>query len=149
MNRPRRPEHEVATLETDDRLPSGPWTGFYIQWGRKGPQELGLTFSEGIITGGGGDAAGAFVVAEVYDTETGRCSMTKRYPGQHTVEYDGFIDHNGIWGRWVIRYAPMMRDDRGHFHIWPLGMNAGMADEAAEEVPVAIAVGGGEFASGT
>lgn len=134
MSRTRRPEHEVATLETDDRLPSGPWTGFYIQWGRKGPQELGLTFSEGVITGGGGDAAGAFVVSGTYDTETGRCAMVKRYPG-YQVEYDGYIDHNGIWGRWVIRYKPFMADDRGHFHIWPAGRKAEKVDEAAAVVP--------------
>ena len=114
------PRTMPVDVETDSRLPSGPWTGFYIQWGLRGRQDLGLEFRGGIIEGGGRDGGGMFVVRGTYDAAAGRCAMVKRYDG-YQVEYDGYVDDHGIWGRWVIRYAPMMADDRGHFHIWPMG----------------------------
>ena len=133
-----RPEPE--DLETDSRLPSGPWTGFYIQWGMRGRQDLGLKFRHGLITGGGRDNGGLFTVRGTYDTEEGRCALSKRYDG-YEVEYDGYIDDNGIWGRWTIRYEPAAPDDKGHFHIWPLGDAEAHAERAQAEVPLSASSG--------
>ncbi len=128
------PDTEITDLETDGRLPSGPWEGFYIQWGSRGRQDLGLTFRSGEVLGGGSDGGGPFAVTGRYDALTGRCSMAKKY-ADYQVEYDGYIDDNGIWGRWVIRYWPRAADDKGHFHIWPVGRGAESAESLRAETP--------------
>ncbi len=134
MARPGQPHDDLETdLETDDRFPSGPWIGFYIQWGQRGRQDLNLTFREGVIGGVGRDAAGDFGVRGTYDVESGRCGLVKTYP-THRVEYDGNAEGNGIWGTWRIRGVGY--DDTGGFHIWPLAMGEGMAEHVEAEVPV-------------
>ena len=106
-----------AAAETDDRFPSGPWTGYYHQWGTQARQRLGLNFSNGAISGVGRDPGGDFSIRGVYDTQTGKVSLVKVYDA-HRVEYDGLADGDGIGGGWTIRY-PFSVTDRGQFRIWP------------------------------
>jgi hypothetical protein len=95
-----RHDDDKPSLETDERFVSGPWRGFYVQWGTRGKQELSLTFFDGQIVGDGADPAGDFRVRGGYDIETGKVWMHKVYP-EHTVEYDGHAEpgkDKGIWG---------------------------------------------------
>jgi hypothetical protein len=125
-----RPELES---ETDDRFPSCCWTGFYIQWGQRGKQDLILSFAGGKIFGEGADSGGEFMVRGTYDTENGRVEMTKRYDA-HTVEYDGQASQAGIMGRWQIRYLALT--DRGEFHIWPITSGSADAMRTEAEAPL-------------
>ncbi len=106
-------------VETDDRFPSGPWTGFFL-WpavpGRH-QMELRLTFRQGTLTGEGRDRVGEFLMRGRYQLEDGKCWWTKSYLGRHDVFYQGFNEGRGIWGTWEIR-----NDSKGGFHIWPEGM---------------------------
>src|SRR5262249_17278243 len=112
-------EADRATLETDPRFPSGPWTGFFLQRQIPGRHlmELKLTFRQGALTGEGRDWVGRFSVRGRYTVEEGKCYWTKRYLGKHDVFYQGFNEGKGIWGTWEI-----LSDSRGGFHIWPEGM---------------------------
>jgi hypothetical protein len=111
----------TAGLESDDRFPSGPWEGFFLQpmltkdrvW-----MELILTFREGTVTGEGRDRVGKFVVRGRYTTDDGKCWFSKRYIGKHDVHYSGFNEGKGIWGVWELITPPW----RGGFHVWPVGM---------------------------
>lgn len=107
----------APTLEPDDRFPSGPWTGYYHQWGTQSRQRLALAFSNGSISGVGRDPAGDFSIRGSYSTDSGKASLVKLYP-TYKVEYDGLADGDGITGRWCINY-PFGLADRGQFHIWP------------------------------
>src|SRR5262249_16486463 len=89
-------------LETHDPFPSGPWLAYFLQWKRQSRTELALTFSDGIITGTGGDRVGQFVVRGRYQTSDGKCWWTKRYLGMHAVTYQGWSEGQGIWGLWEI-----------------------------------------------
>jgi len=40
--------------------------------------------------------------------------------GAHSVEYTGYADENGIWGKWSIK-----KGRAGEFHIWPKKKGAG------------------------
>src|SRR5215212_158901 len=79
-------------VEPDERFPSGPWTGFFLQAplppGRHG-MDLHLTFRAGTIRG----------------------------VGRHGVAYRGYNEGKGIWGTWEL--PPF---GHGGFHIWPLAM---------------------------
>jgi len=120
--------------EVDSRFPSGRWVGQYIQFGQRTKQELSLVFSDGVVEGGGNDPVGWFAVKGTYDILSGRVRMSKRYPGMHTVEYDGTAElKHGIWGLWEIL---MDAGNRGGFQLWPLGMGQGTAEELAEEAPI-------------
>src|SRR2546423_4403863 len=112
-----------ATLETDPRFPSGPWTGFFLQPQIPGRHlmELSLTFSSGAITGAGRDWVGHFIVRGRYDLADGKCHWTKRYVGKHDVFYRGFNEGKGIWGRWELTVYGV--SVHGGFHIWPEGMD--------------------------
>jgi hypothetical protein len=129
---PRPPE-----VETDERFPSGPWKGFFLQSPFAGRQwmELHLTFRQGVMTGEGRDWVGPFVMRGRYETESGKCWWSKRYLGRHDVAYQGYNEGKGIWGVWEITVPPL----HGGFHIWPVAMGdptqARLAAEA--EVPVA------------
>jgi hypothetical protein len=105
--------------ELDDRFPSGPWTGFYLERAVPGRHwmELRLSFSQGRIRAHGRDRIGAFTFTGRYDVRDGTCHWTKRYVGRHDVAYQGYNEGRGIWGVWEI--PPRMR---GGFHIWPVGM---------------------------
>jgi hypothetical protein len=128
MNQP-----EQASLETDPRFPSGPWTGFFVQThlapGRYS-MELLLTFRQGTMTGEGRDVVGRFLVRGRYEVQDGRCHWTKRYLGGHDVFYQGFNEGKGIWGTWVL---PDTSSVKGGFHIWPEGMPDPTKSQLTEE----------------
>jgi hypothetical protein len=124
-------------LEQDDRFPSGPWTGFYLERRTPGRQwmELRLTFSGGRIRGNGRDRVGAFTFTGSYDLRDGTCHWTKRYIGRHDVAYRGFNEGKGIWGVWDI--PPYFR---GGFHIWPVGMSDPTGQGQTEQVEEPVEV---------
>jgi hypothetical protein len=98
-------------------FPSGPWIGFYVynhaQQARH-RMDLGLTFANGRITGGGSDDLGKFVISGRFNSKDGTCHWAKMYVGMHDVYYKGYREKRGIWGTWEITFAT------GGFHIWPL-----------------------------
>ena len=119
-NTPKQEQHPL--------FPSGEWEGFYIY--TSGPSadqhkmNFCLNFQDGIVEGSGSDDVNAFTWNGTYDTESLTCSMIKTYPW-HTVDYQGRVDENGIWGHWYIGTY------QGGFHIWP---KAPATEKAAEEV---------------
>ena len=120
-------------VEPDDRFPSGPWEGYFLQRqtdGAKRLMELDLTFRAGRVTGHGRDGIGAFTLTGGYDTAEGKAWWTKRYP-THDVFYQGYAESKGIWGLWEIKQF-----DRDGFHIWPKGSAAGQAQSERREAPV-------------
>jgi hypothetical protein len=100
----------------DVRLPSGVWSGFYLedQRPRRGWMHLYLTFEDGVIAGEGTDYVGPWNISGSYDAGTGYCHWVKQYLGKHQVVYDGKVTDNGIEGVWNIRNWL-----NGQFHIWP------------------------------
>ena len=126
-----------SVREVDARFPSGFWTGYWQQRGRRGRMEMGLTFAGGKLFGEGRDAVGDFAVSGGYDAERGHCAMLKTYLGQHDVHYDGRAAEKGIVGIWRIVY-PDRTIDAGDFHIWPVGRGGTthLREETSE--PVAI-----------
>jgi len=140
-----------AGLETDNRFPSGEWTGFFLQKIVPGKSwmELRLTFKKGLMAGDGRDWVGKFVFKGRYDVETGKCWWTKSYLGKHSIAYQGFNEGKGIWGVWEWE-----KFDRGGFHIWPIAMGdptviklaveaelpaeSEATSEVLEEVPVGV-----------
>jgi hypothetical protein len=133
---------EQATLETDPRFPSGPWTGFFLQRLVPGRHlmELRLTFRHGEMTGDGRDWVGKFVLRGRYNVADGRCYWTKRYLGKHDVFYQGFNEGKGIWGTWEIPPSNLFGVQRGGFHIWPEGMPDPTHPHLAEEAELPIGV---------
>jgi len=135
-------------VEQDERFPSGPWTGFFLQKLGSGRHwmELNLMFRSGKITGDGRDWVGQFAITGRYSTQNGTCRWVKRYLGKHDVSYEGYNEGRGIWGLWNIDVPPL----RGGFHIWPLGMpdptQNGLSEEAGIPVP-ADTLGVSEFAT--
>lgn len=115
----RKPLDEKSHLETDDRFPTGPWIGYFLQPGfsSRFEMQLVLEFQQGRMTGEGEDYVGRFLIRGRYDTEEGKCVWTKQYIGQHAVYYEGYNEGRGIWGTWDI---PQVWS--GGFHIWPEGM---------------------------
>jgi hypothetical protein len=140
-------EHAAdPTLEQDDRFPSGPWDGFYLQPGLAGRQtmELFLTFRDGKLRGEGRDVIGEFLITGTYERESGKCWWSKRYVGKHDVAYAGYNEGRGIWGVWE-----MSSTFKGGFHIWPHGQRNGESQSTEEEVdtPAMMSSGGNEFES--
>jgi len=109
------------TTETHPLFPSGEWEGFYTY--EEGPAAqrsmmyFTLYFENKVVTGGGSDNVGSFVWKGTYDTQALWCKMTKHYV-THTVDYDGHVDENGIWGKWTISLRSFVYSTGG-FHIWP------------------------------
>ena len=100
---------------SDELFPSGPWTGFYQYGPRdKHVMDLSLAFTNGRMTGDGGDDVGRFTIKGRYDSSSRECFWMKTYPGSHMVFYWGYREGKGIWGRWEIAM-----DCHGGFHIWP------------------------------
>lgn len=114
-----------------DELPSGDWTGYYIQWGQRSRQDMFLSFTDGRVSGAGADPVAAFNVRGGYDPESGRVWMTKSYPGAHQVHYLGARDGRGIAGRWEISGT-----DTGTFRLWPVAYGEGEAAVEEVEEPV-------------
>ena len=112
--------------ETDERFPSGPWVGFWLQRplaGRQWMREVYLRFADGKVSGFGSDWVGEFSFRGTYDLKTGRVALRKDYVGSHTVRYDGQNENDGqwLWGIWTLR--DVLGSDRGGFHLWPKGVN--------------------------
>ncbi|MEO6811985.1 MAG: hypothetical protein ABI353_22985 [Isosphaeraceae bacterium] len=128
---PSEPRAEPP-VEQDDRFPSGPWTGFFLEAalppGRHW-MELTLTFREGEVRGDGRDRVGEFLIRGKYQLSDGKCWWSKRYIGRHDVAYDGYNEGKGIWGTWEIPNTL-----RGGFHIWPLGMSDPTVQRLAEHL---------------
>ena len=105
--------------EVDDRFPTGEWIGFYAQPDsrQRHVMELILEFAQDRISGMGDDPVGEFTINGEYDTKTAKCSWTKQYAGQHSVEYAGQARERGIVGRWSIPGQPAFWC--GPFFIWP------------------------------
>lgn len=106
-------------VETDERFPSGPWIGFFLQREIPGKHrmDLTLTFKDGLVDGFGRDWVGKFRFVGRYQVDDGRCFLTKQYLGSHQVQYIGYNEGRGIWGTWEIPgYS------KGGFRIWPEGM---------------------------
>ena len=113
-------------------LPSGYWSGFYVY--RNDPKrhemQIMLDFKNGVITGDGQDDVGAFTFKGTYDLNSMTCQFIKFY-SRHSINYQGQIDENGIWGKWfnVVNKPPQMNEEvfkaivnemgSGGFHIWP------------------------------
>ena len=116
-------DSHAATLETDPRFPSGPWTGFFLQPLLPGRHlmELQITFHNGELRGDGRDWVGRFGLRGRYSTADGKCYWTKRYVGKHDVFYKGFNEGRGIWGVWEMPHITDPTLGRGGFHIWPEG----------------------------
>jgi hypothetical protein len=73
-----------------------------VGWGRQPMLALRLQFDARSISGSGHDIVGLFTFAGMID-EQGRVAMVKHYLGQHTVEYLGNYDGEGLmWGHWRI-----------------------------------------------
>jgi hypothetical protein len=127
------PDVQIADpdQEADDRFPSGPWEGYFLQPELPGRQtmELILKFREGQISGEGRDFVGPFLVTGSYERESGKCWWSKRYLGRHDVAYQGYNEGRGIWGVWEISSS-----FKGGFHIWPHGQGNGQSQEVSEEV---------------
>jgi hypothetical protein len=115
---------DVPALETDVNFPSGPWTGFFLQWWKPGrhPMAIDLVFENGELWATGSDAVGPFTFQGDYDLADGKCRWVKQYLGKHRVTYSGNNEGEGIWGVWEIRFLAGLYQDQGVFHIWPQGM---------------------------
>jgi len=100
-----------------------------------------LDFPGGRVTGTGSDPVGAYSWTGTYDTKAGTCSLKKTYSGRHSVEYKGYADENGIWGKWSIWIVVA----RGDFHIWPKKKGVGGGSEKENQ---AVAVGSREMVVG-
>ncbi len=103
------------SVESHPLFPSGDWEGFYLyRWsGFRHMMAFTLDFREGTVSGHGCDDIAPFNWSGIYDVDQLRCRMTKHY-ATHTVEYDGYVDENGIWGTWTIGQG-----FSGGFHLWP------------------------------
>lgn len=124
-----------SPVEPDERFPSGPWEGFFLQpmlTSKKSWMELVLTFRGGVMSGTGRDWVGDFVVTGRYSVEDGKCHWTKRYLKKHDVFYSGFNEGKGIWGVWELASPPW----KGGFHIWPVGMGDPTQQRLAAEADV-------------
>jgi hypothetical protein len=123
----------MPSTEQHPHFPSGDWEGFYTdpRGSRpRGEMSMTLDFSGGTITGSGSDPVGAYAWTGSYDTKAETCTLRKTYVGKHSVEYSGYADENGIWGKWNIRNL-----SAGGFHIWPKKHGSGSdSEEEKEEV---------------
>ena len=104
------------SLETDPRLTSGEWCGFFVESHRseRGWMHLFMTFVDGQIKSEGTDYVGPWHFEGTYDLNSGKCQWIKKYRGLHNVYYDGTVGEDGIKGTWEIKGF-----STGPFHIWP------------------------------
>jgi len=80
--------------------------------------DLHLRFRNGRIDGEGADGLDTFVISGNYDVQKQECCWQKIYPTRPAVDYQGYREGKGIWGRWTLSNA------KGGFHIWPLSDGA-------------------------
>ena len=109
-------------------FPSGDWTGYYLQEGRR-RHDMFLSFRDGRLSGAGQDTVGLFCVRGAYDADTREVWWNKTYPGSHDVFYRGWREPRGIVGNWEIEDT-----FTGGFRIWPLGEGEGETREAIEQL---------------
>ncbi|MDX2039336.1 MAG: hypothetical protein SFX72_21995 [Isosphaeraceae bacterium] len=141
-NDPTSPADAELGLETDDRFPSGEWTGFFLQPVLPGKHwmELHLRFRDGKIEGDGRDFVGEFLFKGRYDLEDGRCWWTKSYLLKHSIAYQGYNEGKGIWGTWEWEAGW-----KGGFRIWPLSMGDPTLARLSAEVEVPVEAEAGEL----
>ena len=125
----------------DPDFPSGPWTGFWLEPARH-RQDMNLAFANGVLRGRGSDGIGWFLIVGRYDPETRKVWWTKTYPGSHDVHYEGYREHQGIWGVWSVAALAGTITFRGGFRIWPRGHGEGDARSAHAEEGEPLAVVG-------
>ncbi len=123
---------KTEDLETHPFLPSGEWEGFYCYDNTPLQHKMfiELTFKKGKISGSGIDDIDPFTWKGDYSLDTFKIAMIKTY-STHTVNYQGDIDENGIWGMW--NFTESSREYRGGFHIWPKKQKSEENSEALEE----------------
>lgn len=108
------------------------WTGFYLESHRgKGWMNMRLQFQNGILKGEGVDYVGTWHLGGSYSLDDQSCSWTKRYLGQHDVQYAGLISDVGIMGQWDIEGMVSNK-----FHIWPVSMTHIQQNYLEAEDPV-------------
>lgn len=120
--------------DLEQELPSGRWVGFYDypHDRRRHRMDLRLEITTGRISGTGIDPVGRFVISgRVHEDR--RVNWVKTYLGRHDVLYEGFADHNGIWGTWEI--PPWTT---GGFRIWPAQWGEGFARKMEESAPIDV-----------
>jgi hypothetical protein len=134
------PQMHPGKLEADPRFPSGPWTGFFLQYWLPGRHttNLEMTAANGQLTSTGRDWVGPYTMDGTYDLATGRCEFTKQYLGKHRVQYRGVNNGHGIWGVWEIRALGGLIRDKGGFHIWPEGSDAPEESDRTEQAVLEI-----------
>ncbi len=132
-------ENDPASVELDPRFPSGPWTGFFLQYWFPGRNttDLALTCRDGELEGEGRDWVGPYTIHGSYDVVTGRCEWTKKYLSRHSIAYRGVNDGHGIWGVWELPQLGGLFVDRGGFHIWPEGTDVSEASDRTEQAVLA------------
>ena len=132
-------------VESDARFPSGPWSGFYLQYDHRQGKRVDLEFANGRVSGLGGDPVGPFTVRGGYELERGTLHWHKTYPGRaYTVFYRGYAERDAedrvtVWGTWEIPGQP----HRGGFQLWP-GRGHGVdghVDPVEEDRPIAAFAG--------
>jgi hypothetical protein len=105
-----------------------------LNWGRQQMSDLYLEFSAGAISGSGADVVGPFLFKGKIDAQ-GQVAMTKDYVGQHSVDYRGNYDGEGLlWGQW--RVAGMT--DRWLIRLKPKRAMATHAAETAEDASALV-----------
>ena len=110
-------KNNKLNLEQHPLFPSGEWEGFYSYTpSDKHQMKTSLIFKKCTIKGLGSDDIGEFTWKGIYNKDELTCSLEKRYKN-HSVNYSGNIDENGIWGQWNID------SEKGGFHLWPKGTN--------------------------
>ncbi|MFT5300098.1 MAG: hypothetical protein ACI87E_000853 [Mariniblastus sp.] len=104
-------------MESDNRLPTGEWNGFFVEShkSQRGWMHLYLSFADGKIKGEGTDYVGPWISQGEYDLRSGTCAWVKQYLGLHQINYTGKIGENGIVGHWGFHISE-------NFHIWPKAM---------------------------
>lgn len=119
-------------LESHPFLPSGAWEGFYCYSyaPTQHKMEIELSFKKGKVFGSGVDDINYFSWKGDYSLDTFKLHMVKTYPS-HTVDYNGDIDENGIWGSWSLKgkYGNLT----GGFHIWPKKQQSEEAEATLKE----------------
>jgi len=92
-------------------------------------EPLQLSFDQGRIEGSGADIIGAFTFSGRM-ADDGRVAMQKQYVGQHSVDYYGTYDGEGVMsGEWRISFS------RGPWMIRIRRLGVDAATEIKEFVP--------------
>jgi len=89
------PENNIQRISCE-----GWWEQEYF--GRQAMTELVLQFEDGVIIGSGTDVIGRFAFTGAISA-AGQVALLKQYLGQHSVDYIGTYDGEGVmWGEWRI-----------------------------------------------